>query len=88
MKERLFRGAAPLAATALAVALIAGPALAGGQDAGENGNPRGGTLGGDAGFAEMAMLCKEAADAWTELTLHPDPEHALACAEAEEALWR
>jgi len=43
---------------------------------------------GDAGFAEMAMLCKEAADAWTELTLHPDAEHALACAEAEEALWR
>jgi len=41
----------------------------------------------DAGFAEMAMLCKEAADAWTELTRSPDAEHALACAEAEEALW-
>ena len=51
MKERLLRGAAPLAATALAVVLVAGPALAGGQDAGENGNPRGGTLSGDAGFA-------------------------------------
>ncbi|MCA1825574.1 MAG: BtrH N-terminal domain-containing protein [Myxococcales bacterium] len=43
---------------------------------------------GDAGFAEMAMLCKEAADAWTELAHHPDEEHAKACAEAEEALWR
>lgn len=43
---------------------------------------------GDAGFAELAMLCREAADAWTELTKDPDRDHALACAEAEEALWR
>jgi hypothetical protein len=43
---------------------------------------------GDAGFAEMAMLCKEAADAWSELARSPGAEHALACAEAEDALWR
>jgi hypothetical protein len=42
----------------------------------------------DAGLADLAMLCKEAADAWTELTRTPDEEHARACAEAEEALWR
>ena len=43
---------------------------------------------GDAGFSELAMLCKEAADAWTELTRSPDEERATAVAEAEEALWR
>jgi hypothetical protein len=42
---------------------------------------------GDAGHADLAMLCKEAADAWSELARHLDQEHALACVQAEEALW-
>src|SRR5262245_9465997 len=52
MKGRLFRSAALAGAVAmLALGAGAGPALAGGQDAGDNGNPRSGMISGNSGFA-------------------------------------
>lgn len=55
MNRRLFRTVAVLGGTAMLLTLGTGPALArehkGGQDAGDNGNPRGGMFSGDSGFA-------------------------------------
>jgi uncharacterized membrane protein len=52
MNVRLLRTTALMAGSvAMALTLIAGPALAGGQDAGENGNPRGDIIMSGAGFA-------------------------------------
>jgi hypothetical protein len=52
MKGRLFRTAAATGTVVLlALGVGAGPAQAGGQDAGENGNPRSGAISGNSGFA-------------------------------------
>jgi hypothetical protein len=41
----------------------------------------------EAGFAELARLCKRSADAFSALAQDLSPGNARACADAEEALW-
>ena len=42
----------------------------------------------EAGMPELAALCARSADAFSALANRLGPEEALACAAAEEALWK